>query len=100
MSKRTKKVGPAGRFGPRYGVRDRVRWRDVHDREKGPHSCPTCGHPKVSRIHTAIWECSKCGTKFAGGAYYPRTDAGLGVDKAIQGVLEKLRAQQEGATEA
>lgn len=96
MSKRTKKVGPAGRFGPRYGVRDRVRWRDVHTREKAAHSCPSCGHPTVRRVSTAIWACRKCGTKFAGGAYVPRTDAGYGAEKAIQGVLEKLRAQAEG----
>jgi large subunit ribosomal protein L37Ae len=98
MSKRTKKVGASGRFGPRYGVRDRVRWRDVHNREKAAHTCPSCGHPKLRRVATAIWSCRKCGTKFAGGAYYPKTDAGLGVEKAIQGVLEKLRAQAEGAT--
>ncbi len=99
MSKRTKKMGPAGRFGPRYGVRDRVRWRDVHRREKAPHTCPSCGRPKVVRAGTAIWACRKCGTKFVGGAYYPRTDAGLSVEKAIQGVLEKLRAQSEGSEE-
>jgi large subunit ribosomal protein L37Ae len=96
MSKRTKKVGPAGQFGPRYGVRDRVRWRDMDNRLRAPHTCPGCGQPKVSRIATSIWSCRKCGATFAGGAYLPKTDAGLGADKAIQGVLEKLRAQSEG----
>lgn len=100
MSKRTKKVGPSGRYGPRYGVRDRVKMRDVERREKQPHTCPSCGHPKVHRWATSIWLCRKCGTKFAGGAYLPKTDAGLSAEKAIQGVLEKLRAQAEGAGEA
>lgn len=99
MSKRTKKVGSTGRFGPRYGVRDRVRVREVEKREKQAHSCPACGHPKVFRDASGIWACAKCGTKFAGGAYVPRTDAGLSAEKAIQGVLEKLRAEAEGTTQ-
>src|SRR2546428_12554688 len=94
MSKRTKKVGSVGRFGPRYGVRDRVRTRDVETRQKQAHSCPQCGAPTVSRPSTAVWSCRKCGAKFAGGAYYPRTDAALGVDKLIQGVVEKLKSPE------
>lgn len=92
MAKRTKKAGPVGRFGPRYGTRDRVRFRDVENRQKKDHSCPSCGHATVRRESTAVWLCRKCGAKFAGGAYYPRTDAALGVEKAIQGVVEKLKA--------
>lgn len=93
MAKRTKKVGATGRFGPRYGVRARVRWRDVQARQTQAHSCPSCGHPKVRRLHTSIWSCRKCGIKFAGGAYTPRTDAALGVEKSIAGVLEKVRGE-------
>lgn len=95
MSKRTKKVGPSGRFGPRYGVRDRVRFREVERRQKKPHTCPSCGQPKVTRVATSIWTCRKCGIKFAGGAYLPRTDTGIGVEKALQGVYDKLQAQAE-----
>lgn len=97
MSKRTKKVGSTGRFGPRYGVRDRVRVREIERRQHAAHACPSCGHPKVVRAATSIWACRKCGTKFAGGAYFPRTDAGLSTEKAIQGVIEKLRAEAEAA---
>jgi large subunit ribosomal protein L37Ae len=93
MAKRTKKVGPTGRFGPRYGVRSRVRWRDVETRQKQWHTCPHCGHAKVKRLSTAIWECRKCASKFTGGAYTPRTAAALGVDKSIAGVLEKVRGE-------
>jgi len=100
MSKRTKKVGAMGRYGPRYGVRDRVKIRDVERRQKAAHTCPNCARPTVSRRDTGIWACSKCGTTFVGGAYIPRTDAGLSVDKAIQGVIDRLRSGQATEEEA
>lgn len=92
MAKRTKKVGAMGRYGPRYGVRDRVRTREIESRQKKFHTCPNCGHPKVKRTSTALWQCRKCMTKFAGGAYFPKTDAAIGVEKLIQGVVEKMNA--------
>ena len=92
MAKRTKKVGAMGRYGPRYGVRDRVRTRDIEVKQKKAHTCPNCGHAKVHRVSTALWQCRKCQTKFAGGAYFPKTDAAIGVEKLIQGVVEKMNA--------
>ena len=97
MAKRTKKVGSTGRFGARYGVRSRVLWREVETRLKGKHTCPTCGHPKVVRTSTSIWECRKCGLKFTGGSYVPKTNAAMGVEKSIAGVLEKVRGGQDDA---
>lgn len=101
MSKRTKKAGPVGRFGPRYGTRDRVRFRDVETRQKQSHTCPSCGHAKVKRVSTSVWQCRKCEAKFAGGAYFPVTDGQITVQKIIQGVVDKLNAgQSEAETEA
>ena len=93
MSKRTKKVGSMGRYGPRYGVRDRVRTRDIEIKQHKAHTCPSCGQPKVKRVGTSLWQCRKCDTKFVGGAYFPQTDANIGVQKLIQGVVEKLQQQ-------
>ena len=89
MAKRTKKVGPAGRYGSRYGVRARSQVRNVELVQRKKHICPSCGHQKVKRHDTSIWHCSKCGIKFAGGAYYPRTEAGQGVEKALRGEINK-----------
>lgn len=75
MSLRTKKVKSVGRFGARYGVRIRRRIREVEARQKAWHECPHCAAPRVKRVSTSIWECRKCGHKFAGGAYMPRTPA-------------------------
>ncbi len=88
MAKRTKKVGPVGRFGSRYGVRARTRVRNVELTQKAKHVCPSCGHKKVKRISTSIWQCKKCNIKFAGGAYVPRTEAGQNVEKMLRGEIE------------
>ena len=99
MAKRTKKVGPAGRFKARYGVRARTRLRNVEIIQRAKHTCPTCGHQKVKRVSTSIWKCRKCGVKFAGGAYLPRTESGQNVEKMLKGEIEssevKPKTQEE-----
>ena len=84
MAKRTKKVGPAGRFKARYGVRARTRVRDVEIQQKKKHPCPKCGQNSVKRSGTGIWVCRKCKNTFAGGAYLPKTAQGRDVDKVLK----------------
>jgi len=84
MAKRTKKVGSAGRFQARYGVRARTRLREVERHQKTKHICPNCGQKTVQRISTGIWKCKKCGSTFAGGAYLPRTESGQNVEKVLK----------------
>ena len=88
MAKRTKKVGPAGRFQSRYGVRTRTQVRNIEIKQREKHICPKCGHQKVKRIATSIWLCNKCGSKFAGGAYQPTTEPGQNVEKMLRGEIE------------
>jgi large subunit ribosomal protein L37Ae len=66
-------TGSAGRFGPRYGRFIRKRVNDVEKVTKAKHVCPSCESKAVSRKGTGIWECRKCGYKYAGGAYAPQT---------------------------
>ncbi|UCF49367.1 MAG: 50S ribosomal protein L37ae [Thermoplasmatales archaeon] len=89
MAKRTRKVGPAGRFQSRYGVKARTRLRNVELAQKEKHICPSCGHKKVKRISTSIWQCRKCSIKFAGGAYLPKTESGQNVEKMLRGEMVK-----------
>lgn len=86
----TKKVGSSGRFGPRYGGVMRKAVATIEKTQKAAHPCIKCGAVSVYRIHTAIWECQKCGDSFAGGAYAPQTGAGLGAAQALRAVQEKL----------
>ena len=90
MAKRTKKVGSAGRFRARYGVRARTRVRDVEIQQKIKHKCPKCGQNKVRRSGTGIWTCKKCGNIFAGGAYIPKTAKNLDVDKMLKGGIKNI----------
>jgi large subunit ribosomal protein L37Ae len=70
---RTKKIGSAGRLGPRYGTKIRKLVVDVERRLRQDHKCPSCGAAKVNRTGASIWGCRRCGAKFAGAAYTPST---------------------------
>lgn len=85
MAKRTKKVGSSGRFQARYGVKARTRVRDVESQQKIKHKCPKCGKNSVKRYGTGIWTCKKCGYKFAGGAYIPKTAQSIDAEKILKG---------------
>ena len=69
MAKRTKKAGPAGRLGARYGVRVRRRIAEIESQGRGRHECPQCNSRAVSRTGTGIWTCRHCGSKMASSAY-------------------------------
>ena len=68
---RKKKIGSAGRFGVRYGKKVRKIVAEIEKVQKQRHICPKCNMPYVKRVAAGIWECKKCGTKFAGLAYVP-----------------------------
>ena len=81
----------AGRFGPRYGRFIRKRVIDVENLEKATHVCPRCDQSAVKRKGTGIWECRKCGFKYAGGAYVPETPTA----RIAQRSIEKPAAPEE-----
>jgi large subunit ribosomal protein L37Ae len=66
---RTRKIGSAGRFGTRYGLRVKSRIRKIDAVKK--HSCPDCLKDAMKREATGIWSCKKCGLKMAGKAHRP-----------------------------
>lgn len=95
MSKRTKKVGPAGRLGARYGVRIRRRIADVEIVSKGRHECPTCKAVAMARTASGIWVCRHCGSKMASSSYMPTPPAAVRRELAV--VLAKAEGKEEAA---
>ena len=69
MSKRTKKVGSTGWMGPRYGIRIRRRVLEIDRERKRDAPCPRCSTVTLHRVASGIFECRRCGTRFASNAY-------------------------------
>jgi large subunit ribosomal protein L37Ae len=77
MSSHTKKVGSAGRFGARYGLKVRRKVTEIEAIQKQKHKCPKCFKFTLKRMAAGIWYCTACDTKFAGRAFEP------GLEKAL-----------------
>jgi large subunit ribosomal protein L37Ae len=97
MSKRTKKVGPAGRLGARYGVRIRRRIGDIEVQSKGRHECPSCKAVALTRAANGIWVCRHCDARIASGSYIPTPP--VSVKRELAEVLAAARAKEEGMKE-
>jgi large subunit ribosomal protein L37Ae len=69
MSQRTKKIGPTGWMGPRYGIRIRRRVLEIDRARKKASACPRCATMTLERIASGVFECRRCGTRFASNAY-------------------------------
>ena len=87
MPERKRGSGSAGRFGARYGRVARRRVSEIEEDMRDDHACPDCGSASVSRQGTGIWECRRCGYRFAGGSYRPETPSGRSVDRSIRAAL-------------
>lgn len=90
MTKRTKKVGIAGKYAARYGVRVRKRMADVETARTQKYACPRCLMVSVKRTSSGIWQCRKCSLTFAGGAYVPTI---------TEGITREIEAQETQAQE-
>ncbi|MGI0070868.1 MAG: 50S ribosomal protein L37ae [Thermoplasmata archaeon] len=69
MSQRTKKVGSTAWMGPRYGIRIRRRVLELDRAAAKPAACPRCSTATLHRVASGIFECRRCGTRFASNAY-------------------------------
>jgi large subunit ribosomal protein L37Ae len=89
MAEQKGRTGSAGRFGARYGRVARRRVMEIESEMNGEHTCTDCGSDAVERQGTGIWECRRCGHKFAGGTYRPETPGGRGVRRSIRAALSE-----------
>lgn len=64
-----KTYGSIKRFGARYGRTVKFKLSKIEKLQRKRYKCPSCNAEKVKRVAKGIWECRKCGNKFAGKAY-------------------------------
>ncbi len=96
MARRTKKVGSAGRLGPRYGVRIRKRIADIEKLSKKWHECPKCRAKSVKREANGIWKCRHCGVSIASSSYVLTQP--VAVKREVTDVLAEARARAAAAS--
>ena len=82
-----KKIGLAGGFSARYGTVTRRQYVEIVTGLRGKHECPRCMFRTVKRWSVGVWHCRKCGYKFAGGAYTPKTKLGEIAARATRGLM-------------
>jgi len=75
-SKGKKKIGAAGKFGPRYGRKLKKSISKIEKISKATYECPACKKMGLRRESFGIWKCMKCGKKFTGGAFRPPSKGG------------------------
>lgn len=66
---RNKNVASGKRFGSRYGRRNRDKYAHLEGQARKKYPCPSCQYTQVTRVAAGIWECKKCGLKFASKAF-------------------------------
>lgn len=64
-----KNLGPAKRFGARYGRTVKHKFAKIERELKKKHKCPYCMKPGVKRVFVGVWYCKKCDAKFTSRAY-------------------------------
>jgi len=69
MAESMKHYKAVGRYGTRYGRRNREKVALIEVEQKKKHKCPKCTFPRVTRISVGIWQCEKCKAKFTSRAY-------------------------------
>ena len=65
---KTKKVKAAGRFGVKYGRSVRTKISGIEALQRKKQKCIFC-KGTAKRLSKGIWNCKKCGKKFAGPTY-------------------------------
>ena len=64
-----KTIGSTKRFGTRYGRTNKLKYGVLETEQRKKYKCPSCNNITVKRISVGIWQCKKCGHKFASKAY-------------------------------
>lgn len=64
-----KKIGTAGRFGPRYGRTIRTKISNQEALQKAKQECINCHKKHLKRLSIGVYYCPNCEKKMTGKAY-------------------------------
>ena len=95
---KTKIVKSAGRFGVRYGQSARRRTAAIEVKQKKKQECLFC-NGRARRTSKGIWECDKCGKKFASHAYFLEKEAVEQPQVINSGIKSKSLKKEKSSTE-
>ena len=74
--------GSTKRFGARYGKTVKDKFEALETSQRKLYKCPSCSRQQVKRVGVGIWQCKKCGYKFASKAYTVTSVAKIKTDVA------------------
>lgn len=91
-----KGLGPAKRFGTRYGRTTKWKLAKIEKEQKKPQICPYCDKPKAKRLSAGIFQCNKCQSKFTSRAYFVKKKPPviLAAEKAEEETKEEEETEQ------
>ncbi len=95
MTRTKTKLESASRYGARYGSPLKKKIKEIERIQKTKQVCPQCGRKSLKRKGYSIWQCSKCKTKLAGGAYKPTTSSGREAKRVVRKEEEREQKIQE-----
>jgi large subunit ribosomal protein L37Ae len=52
-----------------YGKKIRAAYAESRKKASSKYECPSCSRIAVRRKSNGVWECRKCKSRFASGAY-------------------------------
>merc|ERR1712070_1352989 len=91
MTKRTKKVGIARKYGVRYGSSLRKLMKKFETMQRQRYVCPFCGKATVRKVSVGIWRCRACKKIMAGGAWSLTTSVAV----TARITMARLKKKQE-----
>lgn len=68
MAEKKKKKKLHGKFGAKYGRKNRARYLEIDVKQRQKQDCPYCSGPS-KRAGSGVFLCKKCGAKFTANAY-------------------------------
>jgi large subunit ribosomal protein L37Ae len=95
MAKKAETFKGVKRFGARYGRRLRQKLGMIENLSRRLQKCPYCNFVKAKKVALGIFECRKCGAKFASRAYSPLKKKAVVKVQADETLVEEKTVEEQ-----